>query len=264
MPPAAAVTLFETDVVAAPEVAGQELIGVNQREEGEEGWIGPFVANPAGTRATGIGIDVVMPRGLYYATDDDSLQARTVTWEVEARVLDDGGQPVGAGTWTALSADVNIAATDIAATAGDNAFDASATDFLDEGVKVGRRITVSGFSTEANNGTWTVASVTASRITVSEAGIVDEEAGASVTIGASGEYHVAATSTAIRLSFGYLRGRDVDCVGLLQGHEKPLLAIGDVATGHPCALLRLGKAQVLPDRPPTPGGPGRNLRKAAA
>ena len=53
-------------------------------------------------------------------------------------------------------------------------------------------------------------------------------------------------------------------VGLLQGHEKPLLAIGDVATGHPCALLRLGKAQVLPDRPPTPGGPGRNLRKAAA
>ena len=61
-----------------------------------------------------------------------------------------------------------------------------------------------------------------------------------------------------------LRGRDVDCVGLLQGHEKPLLAIGDVATGHPCALLRLGKAQVLPDRPPTPGGPGRNLRKAAA
>ena len=61
-----------------------------------------------------------------------------------------------------------------------------------------------------------------------------------------------------------LRGRDIDCVGLLQGHEKPLLAIGDVATGHPCALLRLGKAQVLPDRPPTPGGPGRNLRKAAA
>ena len=133
----------------------------------------------------------------------NNIQARTVTWEVEARVLDDGGQPVGAGTWTALSADVNITATDIAATAGDTAFDASATDFLDEGVKVGRRITVSGFSTEANNGTWTVASVTASRITVSEAGIVDEEAGASVTIGASGEYHVAATSTAIRLSFGY-------------------------------------------------------------
>ena len=61
-----------------------------------------------------------------------------------------------------------------------------------------------------------------------------------------------------------LRGRDVDCVGLLQGHEKPLLAIGDMATGHLCALLRLGKAQVLPNRPPTPGGPGRNLRKAAA
>ena len=215
--PGDTVTLFETDVVNAPEVAGQELIGANDRETavttndaGEEvtivvgdGWIGPFIANPAGTVAIGIGIDVIMPRGLYYATDSGSFSARTIEWEIEARAVDDGGQPVGAGTWTELSADVNIAATDIAATAGDNAFDASATDFLDEGVKVGRRIAVSGFSTEANNGTWTVASVTASRITVSGVGIVDEEAGASVTIGASGEYHVAATSTAIRLSFGY-------------------------------------------------------------
>ena len=203
VPPDGSVTLFETDVVAAPEIAGQELIGVNRREEGDEGWIGPFVANPAGTRAIQIGTDVIMPRGLYYATDDGDLQTRTVTWEVEARAIDDNGQPVGAGTWTALSANVNIAATDIAATAGDNAFNASATDFLDEGVKVGQRIAVSGFSTEANNGTWTVASVTASRITVSEAGIADETAGASVTIAASGEYHVAATGTAIRLSFGY-------------------------------------------------------------
>ncbi len=228
VPPNAAVTLFETDVVNAPEVAGQELIGVNQREEGDEGWIGPFVANPADTRATQIGIDVVMPRGLYYANDDGSLESRTVTWEVEARAIDDNGQPVGAGTWTTLSANVNIAATDIAATAGDNTFDASATDFLNEGVKVGQRIAVSGFSTEANNGTWTVASVTASRITASEAGIVDETAGASVTIAASGEYHVAATSTAIRLSFGYPLAAGRYEVRVRRTNDKS----GDARAGH--------------------------------
>jgi len=116
--PGGSVTLFETDVVSAPEVAGQELIGANQREtetddEGnevtDEGWIGPFVANPAGTRATEIGIDVVMPRGLYYATDSGSLASRTVEWEIEARPVDDEG--AAAGGWTALASENVNAAT---------------------------------------------------------------------------------------------------------------------------------------------------------
>ena len=78
VPPGGSVTLFEADVVTAPEIAGQELIGVNERDAGEDGWIGPFTANPAGTRTTEIGIDVVMPRGLYYANDDGSLGNRTI------------------------------------------------------------------------------------------------------------------------------------------------------------------------------------------
>ena len=120
--PGGAVTLFETDVVTAPEIAGQELIGVNDRETavttndaGEEvttvvgdGWIGPFIANPAGTEATGIGIDVVMPRGLYYANDDGSFSARTVDWEVEARAVDDEGE--AAGEWLALASESVTAA----------------------------------------------------------------------------------------------------------------------------------------------------------
>ena len=122
VPPGAAVTLFETDVVNAPEVAGQELIGVNDRETavttndaGEEvttvvgdGWIGPFTANPAGTVATGIGIDVVMPRGLYYANDNGSFSARTIKWEVEARAVDDEGE--AAGEWLALASESVTAA----------------------------------------------------------------------------------------------------------------------------------------------------------
>ena len=106
--PGGAVTLFETDVVTAPEIAGQELIGVNDREEGEDSWVGPFTANPAGTRATGIGIDVVMPRGLYYAADDGSLEARTVTWEVEARAVDDDGEATGG--WIAVASESVTAA----------------------------------------------------------------------------------------------------------------------------------------------------------
>ena len=122
MPPGGAVTLFETDVVNAPEVAGQELIGANDRETavttnevGEEvttvvgdGWIGPFTANPAGTEATGIGIDVIMPRGLYYANDDGSFSARTVEWEVEARAVDDEG--AATGDWIALASESVTAA----------------------------------------------------------------------------------------------------------------------------------------------------------
>ena len=108
VPPGGAVTLFETDVVTAPEIAGQELIGVNDREAGEDGWVGPFTANPAGTMATGIGIDVVMPRGLYYAADDGSLEARTVEWEVEARAVDDDGAATGG--WIAVASESVTAA----------------------------------------------------------------------------------------------------------------------------------------------------------
>ena len=117
MAPGGTVTLFETDVVNAPEVAGQELIGANDRETavttndaGEEvttvvgdGWIGPFIANPAGTAATGIGIDVIMPRGLYYANDDGSFSARTIEWEVEARAVDDEGEATGG--WIAVASE---------------------------------------------------------------------------------------------------------------------------------------------------------------
>ena len=122
VPPGEIVTLFETDVVNAPEVAGQELIGVNDRETavttndaGEEvttvvgdGWIGPFIANPAGTVAIGIGIDVIMPRGLYYANDNGSFSARTIEWEAEARAVDDEGEAVG--EWLALASESVTAA----------------------------------------------------------------------------------------------------------------------------------------------------------
>ena len=108
VPPGGAVTLFETDVVNAPEVAGQELIGASDREAGEEGWIGPFTANPAGTVAIGIGIDVIMARGLYHAADDGSLEALTIDWEVEARAVDVEG--TATGDWVVVASESMTAA----------------------------------------------------------------------------------------------------------------------------------------------------------
>ncbi len=107
--PGQPVTLFEADVTTAPEVAGQELKGTNELPAGEDGWVGPFAANPAGIQATELGIDVVMPRGLYYANTSGGLDPRTITWEVQARAIDDDG--VAVGGWMTLGSESFTAAT---------------------------------------------------------------------------------------------------------------------------------------------------------
>jgi hypothetical protein len=106
------VTLFEADVTTAAEVAGQELKGTNELDAGDDGWIGPFAANPAGTAAEEIGIDLVMPRGLYYANTSGGLDARTIAWTVDARSIDDNG--VAIGDWVQLAAESVTAATNTA------------------------------------------------------------------------------------------------------------------------------------------------------
>lgn len=90
IPPNGAVTLFDTDVVTAPEVAGQELLSTADGG----GYVGPFIANPAETTASTIAIDVVMPRGLFFTETDGSLSNKTITWKVEARTIDDAGTAI--------------------------------------------------------------------------------------------------------------------------------------------------------------------------
>ena len=93
------VTLFDTDVVTAPEVAGQELLST-----GDGGaFIGPFVANPAETQTELLAFDIALSRGLYYANDSGSLSNRTVTWDVQARLIDDDG--VAIGSWITLGSE---------------------------------------------------------------------------------------------------------------------------------------------------------------
>jgi len=106
--PSGTVTLFETDVITAPEVAGQELLSAGDGG----GFVGSFTANPTGTSAAHIGIDVIFPRGLYYANDGGGLDARSIQWEVQARAIDDDGLAVG--NWATLGTESYSAATNTA------------------------------------------------------------------------------------------------------------------------------------------------------
>lgn len=101
--PGEALDLFPANVISAVEVSGQDMPTGT--------YLGPFVANAAGTTVNYIGIDFVMPRGVYYANDDGSLASVSISATVEARLIDDAGVPIGAGTWTTLGSPIYTAAT---------------------------------------------------------------------------------------------------------------------------------------------------------
>lgn len=86
------ITLFPQNVNNSVEVSGQESITADT-------YLGPFIANEAGTFATALGFDVVLPRGLYYANDSGGLDSVTASFRGQYREIDDDGAPVGAGTW---------------------------------------------------------------------------------------------------------------------------------------------------------------------
>lgn len=99
------VTLFPQNVNNSVEVAGQEAIE-------KDVYLGGFIANEAGTFATALGFDVVLPRGLYYANDLGGLDSVTVSFKGQYRAIDNDGVPVGAGTWlTAFDTSVSLKTT---------------------------------------------------------------------------------------------------------------------------------------------------------
>ncbi|WP_455275139.1 host specificity factor TipJ family phage tail protein [Ralstonia thomasii] len=93
IPPGGAMTLFPDNVVTAAAVSGLELKGAN---ESGAGWIGPFVANPAATQANYIGIDINLPQGLFSADNSGNPQAASVTYEIQAQLINDSGVAIGA------------------------------------------------------------------------------------------------------------------------------------------------------------------------
>lgn len=142
IPPGAACTLFPENVTTNEEVSGQEML--------KDVTIGPFVANLSGTSANYIGVDMVMPRGLYYANDDGSLSSRSVTFNVQVRQIDDAGSPIGSWT-TAITKTVTDATTTpqrrsykIPVTAGRYEVRATRTDTKDTSTRAGHELAWAG------------------------------------------------------------------------------------------------------------------------
>lgn len=101
-------TLFATNVYTSAEAGGQTLRAPNEPEYTEDGWVGPFSANPAGTEAYKIEFDVTLPKGLYKMNSEGKPQLLSVTIQSQKRLIDSNGNPLG--DFTTLHAPVTISA----------------------------------------------------------------------------------------------------------------------------------------------------------
>lgn len=86
------VTLFPDNVSTSGDVAGQELLGIN--EEGAD-YIGPFPICAAANTANYVAFDYLLPGGLFYANDSGGLDSRTIELQEEIREIDSSGAAIG-------------------------------------------------------------------------------------------------------------------------------------------------------------------------
>lgn len=106
--PGETTTLFATNVYTSAEAGGQTLVAPNEPEYVDDGWVGPFSANPAGTQAYRIEFDITLPKGLYKMSSEGKPRLLSVTFESEMRLIDSNGNPLGA--YTTLLAPTTISA----------------------------------------------------------------------------------------------------------------------------------------------------------
>jgi len=99
--PGQQVTLFPTNIATNQDVAGLDIYAPNEDEYPPDGgWAGPWAANEAGTKTDQIKIDYVYATGLGKYGDNGGLYGYDVKLEVQARAIDDTGEPVG--NWVEL------------------------------------------------------------------------------------------------------------------------------------------------------------------
>lgn len=97
--PGESVTLFPSNVVTSVEVGGIELFGTNEDEYTAPG--DGFVANPAGSSATRLEVDIVLPQGLYYSADNGTLSPLTISVTAQYAAVDNLGALTGG--WSTLA-----------------------------------------------------------------------------------------------------------------------------------------------------------------
>lgn len=105
--PGEAVTLFPDNVETSGEVSGQQLHAPNQPEY--PGWTGPFSANPPGTLADRIIINLSLPQGLYYVNNKGGRSNLSISYTFEYQRLDDYGAPLSG--WAVLASETLTMAT---------------------------------------------------------------------------------------------------------------------------------------------------------
>jgi hypothetical protein len=109
--PGQTITLFPVNVDQSSEVSGQQLPSGSGTSGGRFGpggsvfggsgrspgaWLGPFVANPAGSQAQAIAIDFVFPAGCFTVNKDNgSIGYSTVGLTAEYAPCDDAGSATG-------------------------------------------------------------------------------------------------------------------------------------------------------------------------
>lgn len=89
--------LFRLNVITSAEAGGQTLFAQNQTGFSGDGWIGPFVTNPAGTVVDRIQIDLSYPKGIYHQSKKDGdIEDHHVHVLFQKRRIDDDGNPLEA------------------------------------------------------------------------------------------------------------------------------------------------------------------------
>ena len=92
------VTLIPTNVVTSVEVSNIELEGTGW--DAETNWTTPFNANPSGTLATQLEVDLIHTTGIYYQDSKGGTWSLTASALFQYQEIDDTGTPIGA--WTTL------------------------------------------------------------------------------------------------------------------------------------------------------------------
>jgi len=89
-------TLFKTNVYTSVEAGGQTLFAENEPEYVAPGYAGPFPAVPVGETTERLEFDFVFPKGIYNMDNKKGdMHSIEVTLEVEIRLIDDLGDPLG-------------------------------------------------------------------------------------------------------------------------------------------------------------------------
>lgn len=89
--PGVPIDMFPINVQQSSEVSNMVLPGPSDINQG---WIGGFIANAAGTKAYKIVCDVLLNNGIFFTDDESNPHPASITFQVQAREVNNAGTPI--------------------------------------------------------------------------------------------------------------------------------------------------------------------------